>query len=283
MKTITLNLTIEKIEKLKNSFAGDIVVKKPPYSLWQVKTENCTITAYESLKVVFQGNDAEIYASAFKDNSFIEQAGSDEVGTGDYLGPVTVCACIVKKGDEEILKSLNVQDSKEITDNKILEIAPKLMERLNYSLLILDNKKYNEIHKSNNLNAIKAKLHNKAYVNLSKKVKLPDFKIIDQFTPKNLYYNYIKNEKEIIYDINFETKAENKYLSVACASIIARYAFLKKWEEMEKRYNFKFIKGASESVDQNVKEFIQKFGFKELTNIAKLHFKNTERIKNIAV
>ncbi len=279
METITLKLTNEEISKLKKSFNDEIIDNKNEYVLFQIKTENCTITAYKSNKVVFQGKDANIYASSFKNDNFIEQAGSDEVGTGDFFGPVVVCACTILKNNIPILEKLDVKDSKDITDEKIIEIAPKLMEEIKYSLLILDNEKYNIVHKNNNMNAIKAKLHNKALVNLNNKHKLPKFVIIDQFTPKDLFYRYIKDEKEIIKNINFETKAENKYISVACASIIARYAFLKKWEEMEIKYNFKFIKGASNLVDKNIADFVKKYSEHELIKVSKIHFKNIEKYK----
>lgn len=281
MNTITLTLTLKQIEKLKNTFKDNIVNKEIPYVNFQLKLENCTITVYTTNKVVFQGNDANIYASAFNDNIFINQAGSDEVGTGDYFGPITVCACIVNENNYNKIKDLNIQDSKALTDDFILDIAPTLMELLPYSLLIVDNKKYNQIHSNYNLNKIKALLHNQAYINLNKKQKLPSLLIVDQFTKEHNYFNYLKYEKEIIKNIHFETKAESKYISVACASIIARYAFLKKWEEMENKYNFKFTKGASSKVDNDGVKFIKQFGEEQLKNVAKLHFKNTEKIKSI--
>lgn len=279
MNTITLKLNNKQIEKLKHTFKENIISKEIPYVLFQLKLEGCTITAYTSNKVVFQGKDAHIYASSFKSDSFEDQAGSDEVGTGDYFGPITVCACIVRKKDIDLLKKYKVQDSKTLTDESILEIAPKLIKKLDYSILIVDNLKYNEIHKKYNMNQIKAKLHNQAYLNLKRKYILPNFIIIDQFTPKDNYFKYLDGEKEIIENIYFETKAEDKYISVACASIIARYYFLKKWEDMEKEYNFQFYKGAGEKVDKNAALFVKKYGIKNLKNVAKLHFKNSEKLK----
>ena len=45
--------------------------------------------------MVFQGADAEYYGTSFIETRFKRQAGSDEVGTGDYFGPVVVVASIV--------------------------------------------------------------------------------------------------------------------------------------------------------------------------------------------
>lgn len=280
METITLLLNDKQIQKIKQTFKDNIVNKCPPYALYQIKVEGCTITVYNSKKAVFQGKDATIYASAFTSNDdFIDQCGSDEVGTGDYFGPVVVCATKVTKENVAYLKSLKVQDSKALTDKDIIDIASQIIKVIPYTILILDNAKYNKVHQTNNLNMIKAKLHNQAYINLSKKTSLTNLKVIDQFCPENTYYNYLKNEPNIIKDIHFETKAENKYLSVACASIIARYYFLDYFDKLSQHYNFNFHKGASSIVDEDIKNFVKKFGEKELNNVAKVHFKNTLVIK----
>lgn len=285
---ITLKLSSTQEEQLFQTFQSS-AVKAPAYAKWQLKVENCVITCYESEKTVFQGKDAEIYASAFHEQNIdikekkiqnvFPQAGSDEVGTGDYFGPVTVCASLVEGKDISFLEKLGIKDSKQLKDEDIRKIAPQCMKKLNYSLLIVENEKYNSIHDKNNLNKIKALLHNQAYVNLSNKIGLPDFKIIDQFTPEVSYYRYIRAEPTIIRGIHFETKAENKYPSVAVSSIIARYAFLTYMDNMEKKYGMSFQKGVGEQVDACAKAFVEKYGFQELHKVAKLHFKNTEKLK----
>ena len=209
----------------------------------------------------------------------LPQAGSDEVGTGDYFGPVVVCAAIVDENTDALLHSLGVRDSKQLKDEDILKIAPEIIAKVPHSLLVVDNKKYNAVHETNNLNAIKAKLHNQAYVHLNRKYGLPQLKVIDQFTPERSYYRYIQNEPMIIRNIHFETKAEDKYIAVGCASVIARYAFLKKMEEMDAKWNMHFAKGAGSNVDACAKQFVKQYGFDALENVAKLHFKNTEKLK----
>ena len=286
--TITLKLKSIQEEQLFKTFS-EFQTTPPQYAKWQLKPENCVITCYTSGKTVFQGKDANVYAAAFMEvqdeipntttTNQYPQAGSDEVGTGDYFGPVCVCASYVTKDDVDFLVKLGVRDSKQMSDADMLKIGPLLMERIPHSLLIVPPQKYNQVHESNNLNAIKAKLHNQAYINLAKKIELPSFKIIDQFTPETSYYRYLKNEPQIIRDIHFETKAEDKYLSVAVGSIISRYGFLKTWEEMEKKYNMTLPKGSGDQVDIVAQAFVERYGLERLGEIAKLHFKNTEKIR----
>ena len=83
----------------------------------------------------------------------------------------------------------------------------------------------------------------------------------------------------VIRNIHFETKAEDKYIAVGCASVIARYAFLKKMEEMDAKWNMHFAKGAGNNVDVCAKQFVKQYCFDALENVAKLHFKNTEKLK----
>ena len=286
--TITLKLKSIQEEQLFKTFS-EFQTTPPQYAKWQLKPENCVITCYTSGKTVFQGKDANVYAAAFMEvqdeipntttTNQYPQAGSDEVGTGDYFGPVCVCASYVTQDNVDFLIKLGVRDSKQMSDADMLKIGPLLMERIPHSLLIVPPQKYNRVHESNNLNAIKAKLHNQAYINLAKKIELPSFKIIDQFTPETSYYRYLKNEPQIIRGIHFETKAEDKYLSVAVGSIISRYGFLKTWEEMEKKYNMTLPKGSGDKVDIVAQAFVERYGLERLGEIAKLHFKNTEKIR----
>ena len=286
--TITLKLKLVQEEQLFKTFS-EFQTTPPQYAKWQLKPENCVITCYTSGKTVFQGKDANVYAAAFMQGqdeipnaattNQYPQAGSDEVGTGDYFGPVCVCASYVTQDNVDFLIKLGVRDSKQMSDADMLKIGPLLMERIPHSLLIVPPQKYNQVHESNNLNAIKSKLHNQAYINLAKKIELPSFKIIDQFTPETSYYRYLKNEPQIIRGIHFETKAEDKYLSVAVGSIISRYGFLKTWEEMEKKYNMTLPKGSGDKVDIVAQAFVERYGLERLGEIAKLHFKNTEKIR----
>lgn len=292
MSVHTITLSTTKIMALKKKLSTASVCKTPPYAVFQVKTSDCTITAYESGKVVFQGEGADFYVqgvSSSESKANIQQPkmpltypqhGSDEVGTGDYFGPIVVCACRVEEKDIPLLQSLKIQDSKQTTDDTIVAIAPILMDHLTHSFLLLDNAKYNEVHQVDNMNAIKAKLHNQAFIHLKEKVNNDmDTIIIDQFTPEKSYYQYLQKEKEVIKGIHFETKAENKYLSVACASIIARYAFIKAIEQMSKAYSFPFPKGAGAHVDEAAVRFVSVHSEQELWKVCKYHFKNTEKMK----
>lgn len=210
-----------------------------------------------------------------------DQIGSDEVGTGDFLGPIIVVASLVKKSDINYLKELGVMDSKKIDDNRIRKIAQIAIRKFPYSLLTVENSKYNELIKQGyNINQIKVLLHNQALFNLHK--KYPNIKniYVDQFTSQKKYYSYLKNKSGIVQNIYFHTKGESYFPSVALSSVIARYAFLRYMDKLNKKYHTIVPFGASKKVDEFSKKFIKKYGEKKLAKIAKQNFKNYQRIKS---
>ncbi len=283
MSTITLKLNEAQQKKLYAAFA-DTKTTPPAYAKWQLRPENCVITCYNSGKTVFQGKDAEIYASPFQsamaENITVPQAGSDEVGTGDYFGPVCVAAVILHKEDLGTVVRLGIGDSKQISDEKIRAIAPEIESRFVHTRLVLMPQKYNQVHNSDNMNSIKAKLHNQAYINLSAKEPLPAFCMVDQFAEKGLYYHYLKNEPQVIRTLRFETKAEDRYPAVGAASIIARHAFLSALDKMEEYYDMPFARGSGAPALVCAEAFVKKYGKERLKEVAKLHFALTKELED---
>ena len=281
----------------------------PPYAKWQAKDGDTVITLYESGKVVFQGKDADLASdfwitteklnsgkvdvknSANKEKKekldyinpkiyYASTIGSDEVGTGDYFGPIVVTATFVAKENIPFLEELGVKDSKKMTDDKILEVVPKIIKTIPYESIILSNKEYNEKYNSDiNMNKIKAILHNKALMTIKNKEQNYDYIVVDQFAEPYVYFNYLKSSSNVVRNITFMTKAEDKCLSVACASIISRYIFLKEFDKLSKSLEMNLLKGASDKVDEQGLTIVKKYGIDKLSEIAKLNFKNTEKIK----
>ncbi len=277
MKTKTLSLSSEQIQALRSQFKNYPIRTDLPHTLYQIKLDQGSIIAYKSGKVVFQGNDGLLAAKPYQVETK-ESVGSDEVGTGDYFGPMIVCAAYYHPDFDEFLNALAIVDSKQLNDEQILSLVPLFIDKVPHSLLILEPVKYNQVQTTHNLNKMKAQMHQKAFSNLKEKMGfLPELKIIDQFTPEAKYYQYL-NETYGLEDFIFETKAESKHTAVALAAMMARYAFLKYFEAMNQQYHFNFPKGSSALVDQAGQRFVQQYGKEALKNVAKLHFKNTQRI-----
>ncbi len=304
----------ENVQKKMTEFYKDLYRDKfPPYSIFQAQSADVIITLYESGKVMFQGISADIEANIWKDqerhlnNRDIDKElkkiedkkdekkkenninfynmstiGSDEVGTGDYFGPIVVTATYVNKKDEIFLRDLGVKDSKALTDEKIIEIAKELVKKVNYKTFILTNKDFNDYTKKGyNMNKIKAILHNKVLYSI-KKDHINDYDkiVVDQFVYPKKYFEHINEATNKVTDISFTPRAESKCLSVACSSIISRYIFLREMDKLSKELNITLPKGANDIVDDIGFEIVKKYGFDKLYEVAKINFKNTEKIKN---
>lgn len=311
MKQKTITKVIRVSDKIKNKmiefYEGKKRLKTPPYAIFQADENDTVITLYESGKAMFQGPSADIEASMWEminksdgnlEDFFEEEKGkktikeeinipidinsigSDEVGTGDYFGPIVVTASYVSKENIPFLTELGVRDSKKLSDEKILEIVPKIIKNIPYKTLILNNKDYNSYYgKDMNMNKIKAILHNKVLYNLINENNFEyDYIVVDQFESPKSYFNHLNDTSKLVKDITFITKAEDKCLSVACSSLISRYIFIKEIDKLSDKYGLFIPKGASSYVDDIAIKLINKYGNNVLENVAKLNFSNTDRI-----
>lgn len=308
-KTITKVIKVnDKIkEKMIEFYEGKKRLKTPPYAIFQADENDTVITLYESGKVMFQGISADVEASMWEminksdgnlEDFFEEESnkkntkeeinipidissiGSDEVGTGDYFGPIVVTASYVTKENIPFLTELGVRDSKKLSDEKILEIVPQIIKKIPYKTLILNNKDYNSYYgKDMNMNKIKAILHNKVLYSLVNENNYKyDYIVVDQFESPKSYYNHLSNTNKIVTGITFITKAEDKCLSVACSSLISRYIFIKEIDKLSDKYGLFIPKGASSYVDDIAIKLVDKYGENVLSDVAKLNFSNTSRI-----
>ncbi len=306
-KTITKVIRVDnETKKLMNEFYKDMKRDKtPPYAVFQADTGDTIVTLYESGKAMFQGVsadiEAEMWESIKKDKSDINyfmdndkvnmekkeeivipleisSVGSDEVGTGDYYGPIVVTASYVNKEDIPFLTELGVKDSKKLSDEQILRIVPKIIKKIPYKTIMLSNKEYNDNYGKNmNMNKIKAILHNKVLTEMVKNNNY-EYIVVDQFESEKSYYNHLSEIPNPLKGITFVTKAEDKCLSVAVSSLISRYIFIKEIDKLGNKYDIFLPKGANYYVEDVGIKLVNKYGEKVLHDVAKLNFSNTDRI-----
>ena len=118
---------------------------------------------------------------------------------------------------------------------------------------------------------------------LSQKYENIDYIVVDEFAREARYYEYLSGTNVVQRNITFMTKAEDKNLAVACGSIISRYLFLKEFDKICDEVHLPLPKGAGKDVDTIGEEVVEKFGKEKLQDIAKVNFKNTDRILHTMV
>ncbi|PIC74727.1 ribonuclease HIII [Sporosarcina sp. P17b] len=297
-------LSEKEMPEVVRYYGTNKVIRNAPGVIFAAKTSDTSITAYRSGKVLFQGAGADREAARWSANVSISAVakpkpsgatgdtlpanfaslsvlGSDETGTGDFFGPITVAACFVSSDQIELVKELGVKDSKQLTDAYMQQIANDLKEVVTYSVKTLDNAAYNDIQSQGwSQGKIKAILHNQALQEVLEKIDpvVPEHILIDQFAQRKTYFNYLKDESNIIRDkVLFSTKAENLHVSVATASILARVAFLEAMDQLSIEAGVTLPKGAGPRVDQVACQIIRKKGEPFLHSITKVHFANTQK------
>ncbi|OEC00160.1 ribonuclease HIII [Lysinibacillus sphaericus] len=307
MSNIVLLISTTAQKEVMSYYANYYVERKAPGVVFAAKLPDTAITMYKSGKCMFQGGGAEREAARWGSSgaSATQKAstvgvkgdtlpagfaamsvlGSDETGTGDYFGPITVAAVYVPSSKIELINELGVKDSKMLTDDYMRKIAPDLRAACIHSVLVLRNEKYNALQaKGYSQGKMKAMMHNKALGHTLAKMapEKPAHILIDQFAERGVYYNYLKNEREIVRDgVLFSTKAEQLHVSVATASILARAAFLKEMDRLSELAGVTLQKGASSKVDALAARIWRGQGEEFLRSITKWHFANTEKARKL--
>ena len=208
--------------------------------------------------------------------------GADESGKGDFFGPLVCAAVYVDERTEMSLKAMNIRDSKNISDNMILNLARQIRilcsEKISvYTLMPME---YNALYKEftsrgEKLNALLADAHAKTIRDVAQKTNCRNV-LLDQFGNEALIHQALGDDS-LSFHITQVHRAERN-MAVAAASIIARSEFLQSLKKLEYKYGMNFPKGASSQVIQSGRNFVKQFGKAELGDVAKLHFKTTRDI-----
>ncbi|SIT83706.1 ribonuclease HIII [Edaphobacillus lindanitolerans] len=309
MSNTVIKMDTVQMQRLMDHYADSRVERRAPGVVFAAKTGGAAITAYKSGKVMFQGAAGEAEAAKWASSAGAELSaaakkpaakgdrlpdglarmsvlGSDETGTGDFFGPVTVAACYVPADKVALAEELGVKDSKMLNDPLMRRIGPEIKAAFPNSVLVLPNEKYNTVQASGwSQGKIKALLHNQALRHVLRKLdgEKPDYILIDQFAERGIYYRHIAGEPEIIREnVLFSTKAENLHASVACASILARVAFLEEMDRLSGLAGTTLPKGAGKPVDEAAAKILLRKGDEFLASITKRHFANTGKAAALA-
>ncbi len=204
--------------------------------------------------------------------------GIDEAGKGDYFGPLIIAACLLTPGAHAALSGLDVKDSKKISDGRAKSLAAEIKKQCPHSVIRINPPKYNELYeKFGNLNKLLAWGHSRALENVLAEIKEPvELVISDKFAHEwRLEKALLSGGREV--KLVQLTKAE-EFPAVACASVLARAAFLYALDDLSKEIGWKLHKGAGEPTDVIARGIYKEKGEAGLRAVAKWHFKNTQKV-----
>ncbi len=172
--------------------------------------------------------------------------------------------------------------SKDVFGHKYLAGTAKrlehlLKEKLNYSLLLLDNSHYNQyVNEGQKLSCIKAKLYNQAMINVIQRIEHPVSKVtIDAFLSPKKYYRYLKNKIVVVRHIEFK---EEMSLAMKCARILSQYAYLQYYQNMCQSLNTTLPRGFNILANDTGTFLVQEYGKDILYKVSKTNFPNYKQI-----
>lgn len=301
-----IKVDLAKAEEIKDFYkAEEIDSTERPYDYFQCQRGKVHIAAYRNRKeiysVVFSGGEEAVdEALQFSKDVTVtkeeashperkevqegwddlsRQIGSDEVGVGDFFGPLIVVASHVLEKDIPFLAKMGVNDSKKLDDEYIREIAPTLMKRSHcYSVLVSPDKLSRLVEQGMNIHKVMAKCHNLAQERLIDRYGIDEDCLIyvDQFESEELYRKHVG--RDIVSNpLYFRTRGETFFPSVALSSVIARYLFLKEWDAMEEDLQAKIPKGAGALVDKTYALLVKEWGEKKVAFHVKKFFRNYKK------
>jgi len=136
--------------------AGPFEFRPVPHALFSAKGEGAVATLYASGKLVVQAADPEVFIQRWlsleappdRPAEVVESTpaptvdeaviGSDEVGKGDYFGPLVVCAVRLEPGQSDEIRRSGVRDSKTLTDEQCIRLGGALRSRYAVAVERLD-------------------------------------------------------------------------------------------------------------------------------------------------
>jgi len=153
--------------------------------------------------------------------------GIDEAGRGPVIGPLVLAAVVVDDSGLARLKKLNVRDSKKISAGRRGELEPEIKKlALEYKIIKISPSDIDRLRKKMSLNVLEADKMAELILSL---VTVPEKVYVDSadnvpedFREKIVSYINRLHPDYKIPEIISENKADDKYLEVGAASVLAK-------------------------------------------------------------
>ena len=167
--------------------------------------------------------------------------GIDEAGRGCIIGPMVLCAAAINPLEEYKLKELGVRDSKRLSPKQREGLFPKVASLCRCAVVKVSARELNTLMASSNLNEIEAQ---KAAFAIDELSFTGATAYID--SPDNVPANFAKRVEKYLKTktrLVSANKADDKYLIVGAASIIAKVTRDAEIEKIKREVGVDFNSG----------------------------------------
>ena len=200
--------------------------------------------------------------------------GIDEAGRGSVLGPMVIAGVVVPEKMEKVLERMGVKDSKRLTPNRRTILSRKLKKMFDYEIVVISAREIDEMRAEGiNLNEIEKN----AMESILLKIK-PEKAIVDAVDVKaERFQSNLCNDTGV--NVIAEHKADDKYIEVSAASIIAK----PERDDQIAQINKDFIKsggiGSGYPSDPKTKEFLTNYTYDEMPDFVRRSWATVAKMK----
>ena len=208
--------------------------------------------------------------------------GLDEAGRGPVLGPMVIGGIVIPEKKEKIVERMGVKDSKKITPKRRAVLSRKLTKMFDYELVEISAREIDLMRaKGINLNQIEKIAMKQIIRKLDSDKIIIDALDVKEGRLQEEMQEYAGPNREVLA----EHKADENYLAVGAASIIAKYRRDQIIDEINRTYiratkNRNGI-GSGYPSDPKTKEFLKQYTYDEMPEFVRRSWGTVQKIKEV--
>ncbi len=169
--------------------------------------------------------------------------GIDEAGRGPVIGPMVMAIVACTEAEKQILNKIGVKDSKQLSPAKRTKLARIIKDKLPYAIIKSNPNEIDRALRSetSSLNFLEADISGKLIKQVSKKVSLSSVMLDLPSKNKEQYIDRTRKKLKFPLDaltIKAEFKADENYVEVSAASILAKTTRDAAIKTIEKKLGF---------------------------------------------
>ncbi|MBR0271100.1 MAG: ribonuclease HII [Methanobrevibacter sp.] len=202
--------------------------------------------------------------------------GIDEAGRGSVLGPLVIAGVVIDNRKEAILDNMGVKDSKKLTAKRREVLSRKLKKMFEWDTVIYSAQDIDEMRANGvNLNEIERKGMQELLLKLD-----CDKAIVDAVDVKpQRFEDKLKRATKV--DVTAEHKADDKYIEVSAASIIAKQTRDDAIAEINKYFEDVGGIGSGYPSDPTTKKFLSNYTYSEMPGFVRKSWSTVAKLKDV--
>ena len=200
--------------------------------------------------------------------------GVDEAGRGSVLGPLVIAGVIIPEKMNKVLERMWVKDSKKLVPHRRTILSRKLKKMFDYEIVVISALEIDQMRADGiNLNDIEKNAMRDLIIKLA-----PEKAIVDAVDVKaERFQNDLCQSTGV--NVIAEHKADDKYIQVSAASIIAKAERDAQIEEINKEYIKIGGIGSGYPSDPTTKEFLTNFTYDEMPDFVRRSWATVSKMK----